>query len=306
MVEQSVDVQYLSFREHLASVDFSDIVTVVAAGTAKVGARKVLAIHGATPEELQIVFKAEAGQTPRTIADTQSGELIRKIIHNVFPTDRINEEETGVHEGIRYTWHADPLDGTSSFAEGQRYSTVGISLYDGDSPKVAAICHPFERELLVAEAGKGAFLFPLNSRLEIDGPAKKLEISKKDTLSGGIVFLDALFNNKTTGPKIELMRRLVELSGGNLGFRMTGSNIDQQRQVAAGRGLLTITDAVGGFYDLAAGSSILQEANGIMLDGQTGKPVNEQTQVAIGGPKALVNQVLPIVQECYSGYAGFK
>lgn len=296
----------LSFREYLREVGLSDLTAVVVAGAAKVGARKILAIHGATPEQLQIVFKAEAGQTPRTTADMQSGELIRRIIHNVFPEDRINEEETGVHEGIRYTWHVDPLDGTSSFAEGQRYSTTGISVYEGDHPKVAAICHPFERELLVAESGKGAFLFPLNERLEIASSAKKLEVSKKDNLKGGIVFLDALFNTKTTPPKLELQRRLVELSGGNLGFRITGSNIDQQRQIAAGRGRLTITDAVGGFFDLAAGAFIIQESGGIMVDGQTGKPVSEKTQVAIGGPKAIVNQVLPIVQECYREYAGFK
>lgn len=62
----------------------------------------------ATPEKLQIVFKAEAGATPRTIADIQSGKLIKEIISNVFPSHRINEEETGVQEGIRYTWHVDP------------------------------------------------------------------------------------------------------------------------------------------------------------------------------------------------------
>lgn len=306
MVEQSSEIIQLSFREHLASVGFSDLMTVVAAGAVRVGARRVLAIHGASPEELQIVFKAEAGKTPRTIADLQSGKLINGIIERVFPKNRINEEETGVHEGVEYTWNVDPLDGTSSFAEEQRYSTTGIIVYEGDNPKVATICHPFERELLVAEVGKGAFIFPLNERLEISGPAKRLEVSKKDTLSGGAVYLDALYNTKTTPPKLELQKRLVELSGGNLGFRMTGSNMDQQRQVAAGRGILTITDAVGGFWDIATGGLIIEEAGGVMLDGQTSERITEKTQVAIGGPKAIVEQVLPIVQECYGGYEGFK
>ncbi len=306
MVELASEAKPQSFREHLASVGFSDLMTVVAAGAVRVGARRVLAIHGANPEELQIVFKAEAGKTPRTVADLQSGKLINGIIEKVFPENRINEEETGVHEGVKYTWNVDPLDGTSSFAENQRYSTTGIIVYEGDKPKVATICHPFERELLVAEAGKGAFIFPLNEKLEINGPAKRLEVSTKNNLSGGAVYLDALYNTKTTPPKLELQKRLVELSQGNLGFRMTGSNMDQQRQIAAGRGLLTITDAVGGFWDIATGGLIIQEAGGIMIDGQTGEPITEKTQVAVGGSKALVEQVLPLIQECYEGYEGFK
>ncbi|MDP3726777.1 MAG: inositol monophosphatase family protein [bacterium] len=296
----------VTFRERMREIGFSDLMTIVAAGATKVGARRVLAIHGVSPEKLQIVFKAEAGDTPRTIADLQSGKLMNRIINNVFPTHRINEEETGVHEGIQYTWHVDPLDGTSSFAEGQRYSTVGISVYEGDAPKVAAICNPFERELLVAEAGRGAFVFPLDENLVVIGPAKRLEASGKEKLTGGIVFLDAFFNTKTTPPKMELMKLLIELSNGNLGFRMTGSNIDQQRQVASGRGLLTVTDAVGGFFDLAAGALILKEAGGVMVDGQTGESITEKTQVAIGGPKQIVAQVLPIAQECYRRYTGFK
>lgn len=279
----------------------------VAAGAALVGRRTILSIHGASPDVLQTVFKAEAGMTPRTVADLQSGERIRRIIRNkLFPTDRINEEESGIHEGTGFTWHIDPVDGTSSYAEGQRYSTVGIALYEENKPKASVICHPFERELLIAEVGKGAWLFPLNEHLEINRYASKIEVSKKDTLSGGIVFLDALFNSKTTPPKQELMMRLTELAKGNLGFRMTGSNIDQQRQVAAGRGLITITDAVGGFFDLAAGNLMLREAGGIMIDGQTGEPISEKTQVAIGGPLYLVKDVLPITKNCYKGYTGFK
>lgn len=46
MTEQSQEKAQLSFREELSKVGFSDLATVVAAGAAKVGARKVLAIHG--------------------------------------------------------------------------------------------------------------------------------------------------------------------------------------------------------------------------------------------------------------------
>ena len=86
---------------------------------------------------------------------------------------------------------------------------------------------------------------------------------------------------------------------------MTGSNIDQQRQVATGRAELTIIDAVGGFFDFSGRLAII-EAGGKFIDGQTLGDVTEQTQVAIGGVPEIVDQVSPYVQEIYSEYTGFK
>jgi hypothetical protein len=111
-----------------------------------------------------------------------------------------------------------------------------------------------ERELLVTERGKGAYLYPLNESLAICDVPKRLEVSTKTSLEGGIVYIDALFNAKTSVPKLRFMQELVTFGIGvdrknNVGIRMTGSNIDQQRQVAAGRAHLGLIDAVGGPYD---------------------------------------------------------
>lgn len=278
--------------------------TATAEAGVRLGARKVLQIHGASPEELQIVFKAEAGSTPRTVADLKSGEAIKRFIARKFPQSTVNEEETGVTEGIGYTWHVDPLDGTSSYAREQRYSTVGIAVYESGAPVSAAICQPFERELLIAEKGKGAYVFSLDKDMIPQGGPRRLEVSKAP-LEGGIAYVDALFNNKTSGPKLALIDKLVKLSNGNLGIRSTGSNIDQQRQVASGRAEVTITDAVGGFFDLAAGGLIIEEAGGKFTD-IYGKPVGEQTQVAIGSNGKEHEAILRIAAECYQGYTGFK
>lgn len=293
-------------KNFLEKFGFSDTAINVAQVAARLGARQVKKIYGASPEVLQTIFKADAGDTPRTIADLRSGEIIKAWIKRNFPNDGINEEESQAEEGRSgRKWHVDPLDGTSSFAREQRYSTVGVALYSNDRPEAASICHPFERELLVAQSGRGAFLYELNERLNLGERTKKLEIADKKSLKGGVVYLDALFNGKTSPHKIELIRKLVELSGENLGLRVTGSNIDQQRQVAVGRGDLTITDAVGGFYDLAAGGLIIKEAGGKFVD-MNGNPISEETQVAVGGCPRFVEMVLPILQECYKGYQGFK
>jgi fructose-1,6-bisphosphatase/inositol monophosphatase family enzyme len=296
----------INLEEVLCQRGFSDL--AITAGLAVVsGAREVRAVHGRTSEELQIVYKVNEGMTPRTVADLRSGIAGNAVVLEKMPDAQINEEESGFTEGRGNRVDFDPLDGTSSFARGQRYSTTGIEIrnVDGVVPLAAAVVHPFEQELLVAESGRGTYLFPLDSDMTVVGEGERQEISETETLEGGIVYVDALFNNKTSGPKLTLMQRLVDIAGGNLGVRMTGSNIDQQRQVATGRAELTVTDAVGGFFDFSGRLPIV-EAGGKFVDGQTLESVTEQTQVAIGGVPEIVDQVAPHVQEIYRGYTGFK
>lgn len=286
---------------------FSDLTTHVAQVAVRLGARKVAASFGKSPEELQLELKAEAGSTPRTVADLNSGKIIRQLIRREFPWDRINEEETGEHPGTtEQVWYVDPLDGTSSFAREQTYSNVGVAVYRSGEPFSAAICQPFDRELLIAEKGKGAHLITLRPDLTVDTAVSPRRIHCSDrSLQGGSFYVDAFFNANTSGPKLKFMGMVIQDFGEDIGFRMTGSNIDQQRQVAAGRAEATLTDAVGGFYDLAAGGLIIQEAGGIFTD-IFGNPVTKKTQVAIGSNGKNHDELLAIAQECYHNYNGFK
>jgi len=295
-------------HDRMQDVGSFDLVITVAATAAILGARKVLAIHGASPETLQVEYKAKDGDTPRTLADKLSGIAIKELIRAHYSNCRINEEETGdekARNGNEDAWHVDPLDGTSSFAEGQRYSTVGIAVYRNNLPFAAAICHPFEKELVVAQAGKGTHMFSVDEHLVGLSYARQLEVSRATTLVGGIAYIDALFNAKTSGPKLRFMKDLVGMANNNLGFRMSGSNIDQQLKVAKGSARLTLTDAVGGFFDLAAGGLAIIEAGGMFTD-ENGRPVSESTQVAIGTNGPFHDDVLELARLCYRGYQGFR
>lgn len=296
---------YLELSETcLQERGFSDI-TLNVAIAARLGARQLLQVHGASPQELQLVYKANDGDTPQTVADIKSGQKITRMLERGFANASINEEESGLKKRGTLIFHIDPVDGTSSFAREQRHSTVGAAAYDDELPLSSAICNPFERELLVAEKGKGAYLINLNDRLALTGSQRELQVSPTTSLSKAMIYIDASFYQANGERKLELMKRLHEASGKYILFRQTGSNIDQQRQVAAGRGDLTITDTIGGFYDVAAGRQILEESGGIMLD-ENGKPVSEKSYLAIGGNENLVHLVLPFVQTCYQGYTGFK
>lgn len=138
-----------------------------------------------------------------------------------------------------------------------------------------------------------------------DRSVRQLEVSKAGTLEGGLAFIDALFNTKTSDRKFGFMADLVKSAKDNLGFRMSGSNIDQQLKVAKGSARLTLTDAVGGFFDLAAGGLAIIEAGGKFTD-QNGKPVDETTQVAIGTNGPIHDDVVEIARRHYEGYQGFK
>lgn len=130
-------------HERLQAIGLSDPRVVVATAVVILGGEKVLDIHGRSPEELQIVYKAKAGKTPRTLADMESARVGKQVIKLNFPTHRINEEETGDERGDEIAHHFDPLDGTSSYARGLHYSTVGEAVYEKNQPFAAAICHPF-------------------------------------------------------------------------------------------------------------------------------------------------------------------
>lgn len=307
------DLEIRSFmdasHEKLQRVGFSDPKITVAAVSALLGAREVLAIHGASQEILQTVFKADAGQTPRTVADLRSGEAMRGLISINFPDDRINEEETGDQEGRKEdadAWHVDPLDGTSSFAEGLRCSTVGVAIYRSGKPFASVIVNPYEQEMLVAQANKGAYLFILDHDLVMTDNASQGQVSSAQTLRGGIAYIDALFNHNTVRSKLGFIEEITtRLAGANLGIRMSGSNIDQQLKVAVGRARLTLTDAVGGFFDLAAGGLAIIEAGGKFTD-QHGNPVDESTQLAIGSNGPMHDDVLEILNRHYRDYRGFR
>ncbi|MEK7616879.1 MAG: inositol monophosphatase family protein [Patescibacteria group bacterium] len=293
-------------HERLQANGLSDPRLTTAAAAVVLGGEKVLEIYGASPEVLQTVYKAEAGNTPRTVADMESGRIGKEVIRNKFPKSRINEEETGDEEGSDgNSYHFDPLDGTSSYARGQRYSTVGNAVYEGNKPFAAAIYHPFEKELVVAQIGKGTHLFWIDSEFLTDlHYERQLEVSKQG-LEGGIVYVDALFNDKNSSRKHNFMKALERSSGHNIGFRMSGSNIDQQLKVAAGRAEATLTDAVGGFFDLAAGGLAIIEAGGRFTD-RFGKPVTESTQIAIGTNAVVYDDVREAVYRRYRDYQGFR
>jgi myo-inositol-1(or 4)-monophosphatase len=291
---------------------FSHQATYVAIEAALLGANIVESVYGTSVDTLQTKYKADAGMSPVTIADWQSEEIITQTIKKYYPAHQINKEESGIQEGQEKVWYVDPLDGTSSFIRGQRYSTVGVSVYIQNGDYLSSvIVNPFEKEILVAERGKGAYLLVYDRARDTLQQPERINVSSRGSIKGSIAYIDASVNAKTVESKLTFMKNLSLLAigedkKGKIGIRMTGSNIDQQRQIAAGRAEIGLTDAIGGPYDWRSGYAILKEASGSMLDAHTGKEPTDDSVVVIYGNQRIVSQILPIAQDAYRSYGGFK
>ncbi len=88
-----------------------------------------------------------------TQVDLESAELIRELIAEEFPGERIITEETfqaGDNKDLSSAWIVDPLDGTTNYAHAFPHFAVSIAYVEDGQPKVAAIYDPFKNEMFVA------------------------------------------------------------------------------------------------------------------------------------------------------------
>jgi len=93
-----------------------------------------------------------------TEADLASEKVILEILQNTTEPFNVITEETGyINHGSVYTWVVDPLDGTSNFAAGLPWFGVIIALFYKEIPILGGMYLPVDKELYVAERGKGSW-----------------------------------------------------------------------------------------------------------------------------------------------------
>jgi myo-inositol-1(or 4)-monophosphatase len=92
-----------------------------------------------------------------TAADIASEQAILGVLGNAgLPYNVISEESGHLENRSEFTWVVDPLDGTSNFAAGLPWFGVIIALFRNDIPILGGMYLPVDRQLYLAEAGKGA------------------------------------------------------------------------------------------------------------------------------------------------------
>lgn len=124
---------------------------------AKRAANAIMAIYQ-QPFEIEI----KADNSPLTLADRESNDIITQELTNIFPNIPIISEENKLIEyNIRKNWTkcwlVDPLDGTKEFVKRNGEFTINIALIENQIPIAGLIYVPAQQQGYFAQQGSGAF-----------------------------------------------------------------------------------------------------------------------------------------------------
>jgi len=127
---------------------------------AKVAAKKAELVIKQYYQASDLSTEVKSDQTPVTIADKKSEQVIRAEIAKVFPDHGIFGEEFGRtdNEDSDFLWLIDPIDGTKSFVRQYPFFSTQIALmYQGEL--VMGVSNaPLFNEMAWASLNRGAFL----------------------------------------------------------------------------------------------------------------------------------------------------
>lgn len=94
----------------------------------------------------------KSDNSPVTIADKNTEELIRKKIERKYPSHGILGEEFGeINSTAEYKWVIDPIDGTKSFICGSVLFGTQIALLKNSLPILGAINFPALNQFLIGD-----------------------------------------------------------------------------------------------------------------------------------------------------------
>ncbi len=207
-------------------------------------------------ETLAVELKQD--QSPVTVADRGSEQLLRERIAERFPDDGILGEEFPEKPGTSgYRWILDPIDGTKSFIRGvPLYGTlVGVE-YEGRST-IGVIYIPALEECLYAATGQGAWYECGQAA------ARPAHVSTRKTLAEALLCAS---DTRFPPARREAYDRLQQA----VGVSRTWGDCYGYLLVATGRADVMI-DAIMNVWDAAALQPILLEAGGTFTDWQ-GRP----------------------------------
>ncbi|GJM07819.1 MAG: inositol monophosphatase [Lysobacteraceae bacterium] len=204
-------------------------------------------------------------------------EIIYEIQRH-FPDHGFLAEESGAQGNDQYQWIIDPLDGTANFLYGIPHFSISLALRAEGRMVVAVIYDPVKEELFTATRGSGAFL---NDH--------RIRVGRCTGVNGAILATGFPFRNPD-GMSDYLARFGRLFDAGCQDMRRAGSAALDLAYVAAGR--------VDGFWesglkpwDIAAGSLLVREAGGTVMDYSGGTGYLDNGDIVAGNLKVATNIV---------------
>lgn len=231
-----------------------------------------------------------------TEADTESQEVIVNSLLSSMAKKGYKEEEVGfigeenaLARIASHTFIIDPLDGTSSFAEGRDTFAISIAYMKDKIVQAGLIYDPMRDITYFAEKGKGAYRI-------IGGEKEKLALVETALAESKIVY-----NTSSTS---EITAQIL-----NIALKLNGQVRRVREQHAVVPTLMSVVENKyqGGFnggckiWDIAAAKLILEEGGGQMVDWE-GKEIvydlekaSRRYQILVGDPK-LIEELLSYVR----------
>ena len=193
----------------------------------------------------------KADNTPVTIADRTSEEIVRRRIEASYPGHAVVGEEYGATglENASHRWFIDPIDGTKSFIHGVPLYSVLLGLEIEGLMEVGVAYFPALDEMICAARGEGCWW---NGRRAHVSPVRELS-------DAVVTFTDPLsFERKGRG---EAWKRLQQATY----YRAGWSDAYGYCLVATGRAEVAL-DPLMAPWDSAPFPAILTEAGGYFGD----------------------------------------
>ena len=218
---------------------------------AALAAGEILSLYYHSDADLRVSYKGELNLV--TKADTESEELVVRILSSRFPDVSILAEESGRRErDARKRFVVDPLDGTTNFAH--RYPMFAVSIaYEEEGRVLGGVVYdPIREELFTAARGGGAFL-----------NGKRLAVSKTPSVDKALLVTG--FPYDLRDDLDETLRSFRSFMGVSRAIRRDGSAALDLCYLAAGRYDGFWEEKLGP-WDTAAGSLLVEEAGGRVTD----------------------------------------
>lgn len=228
----------------------------------------------AAPEELEISSKEGHGNFV-TDYDVRVQELLFSRLKELLPGAAfVGEEGDGpISVGKGYTFIIDPIDGTTNFICGYRFSAISVGLALNGEAVLGVVYNPWSEELYWAQRGEGAYL-----------NGKRLQLRNRPLSEGVVCCGTAPYNLELTDQTFDVMKTLFLHS---MDIRRQGSAALDLCYLAAGRNVLFFEWKLSP-WDFAAASVIIREAGGVLtaMDGGEASLCRKGSVLA-GTPRAV-------------------
>ncbi|MDZ7806708.1 MAG: inositol monophosphatase family protein [Gracilimonas sp.] len=255
--------------------------------TAKKAAAEASKIINEYAEESSFDVTLKGKNDLVTDADLASEKRIIEIIKETFPDDEILAEESEQKDVLPQgrIWIIDPIDGTTNFAHGFPAYCISIALWENKEPVVGLVMEVANNELFHAIKGGGAYR-----------NGEPILISQETNPASSLIGTG--FPYKELGLVDNYLKLFKRMMGKTHGVRRPGTAAWDLCNVACGR--------FEGFYeyglsawDVAAGSLIIKEAGGLVMDWQRGDDWLFGQRI-VAGNKPICEFLISEIRECFN------